>query len=61
MPKLSGFFLLGIGILLFAIGLALTVGVLVTGIPIVGWFAWIPMAIGGLLIVIGIVLIIIGR
>ena len=59
--KPTGFALLGMGILLFAIGLFLTVGVIVTGVPVVGLFAWIPMAIGGLMIIVGIVLIIIGR
>jgi len=59
--KMSGFALLGLGIVLFAIGLFLTVGVLVTGIPMLGFFAWIPMAVGGLLIIVGIVLIIIRR
>ena len=59
--KLTGFALLGMGILLFMIGLFLTVGVLVLNIPVIGWFAWIPMGIGGMLIIIGIVLIIIGR
>lgn len=59
--KMTGFAFLGIGILLFAIGLFLTVGVLVIGVPVVGLFAWIPMAIGGIMIVVGIVLIIIRK
>ena len=59
--KMSGFTFLGIGILLFALGLFLTMGVIVSGLPVLGWFAWIPMAIGGILIVVGIVLLIIRR
>jgi len=57
--KLTGMGLLGIGILLFVLGIGLTVGVIVTGTPILGWIAWIPMALGGILIVVGIVLLII--
>jgi len=59
--KMSGFMFLGIGILLFAVGIFLTVGVIVSGIPLLGWFAWIPMAIGGIMIIVGIVLLIIRR
>ena len=59
--KMSGFAFLGIGILLLVIGICLTAGVIMLSIPILGWVAWIPMAIGGLMIVVGIVLIIIRR
>jgi len=59
--KLTGFALLGLGILLFIIGILLTAGVLILGIPVIGWIAWVPMGIGGLLIIIGIVLLVIGK
>ena len=61
MGKISGFAFLGIGILLFILGIGLTAGVIITGLPVLGWIAWIPMALGGILIVVGIVLIIIGK
>ena len=59
--KLTGMTFLGIGILLFVLGLCVSVGVIITNIPIIGWFAWIPMAVGGILIVVGIVLLVIKR
>lgn len=59
--KIAGMSLLGLGILLFVIGICLYAGVIALSIPFMGWFAWIPMSIGGLLIIIGIVLLIIRR
>lgn len=59
--KLTGFSLLGLGILLFIVGVFLTFGVIITGLPYIGMIAWIPMAIGGILIIVGIVLLVIRR
>ena len=58
---MSGGRFLGLGILLFVIGVLLYAGVIITQFPLLGWVAWIPMAIGGLLIIIGIVLLAIRR
>ena len=58
---MSGGRFLGLGILLFVIGVLLYAGVFITQVPLLGWVAWIPMAIGGLLIIIGIVLLVIRR
>lgn len=58
---MSGGRFLGLGILLFVIGVLLYAGVIITQVPLLGWVAWIPMAIGGLLIIIGIVLLVIRR
>ena len=58
---LTGVGFLGLGILLFIVGVFLYAGVIITQIPLLGWVAWIPMAIGGLFILIGIVLLVIRR
>ena len=58
---LAGAGFLGLGILLFVIGVFLYAGVIIVQIPLLGWIAWIPMAIGGILIIVGIVLLIIRR
>lgn len=58
---MSGGRFLGLGILLFIIGVFLYAGVFITQVPLLGWVAWIPMAIGGLFILIGIVLLVIRR
>jgi len=59
--KMSGMFFLGLGILLFVVGICLYAGVIMLANPILGWIAWIPMSLGGILIIVGIVLLIIRR
>ena len=58
---MTGLALLGMGILLFVVGICLMAGVMVSGIAVIGFIAWIPMSVGGILIIVGIVLIIIKR
>jgi len=58
---LSGAMFLGIGIIAVVIGICLTVGVIVSQIPLLGIIAWIPIAIGGIFIVVGIVLLVIKK
>ena len=59
--KMSGFALIGIGVLVFVLGLFLTMGVIVSGFPFGGWFAWIPMVAGGILILVGLILAMVGK
>jgi len=59
MLKGAGF--LGIGIILFILGLCLYAGVIITQIPLLGFIAWLPMGLGGLFIIIGLVLIVLRR
>jgi len=59
--KLTGYALLGLGILLFVLGVFLQVGVVISGIPMLAMISWIPMGVGGILIIVGIVLIVIRR
>lgn len=59
--KLTGMISLTIGIILFVLGLLLQVGVIISGIPLLLYFAWIPMGVGGILIIVGIVLLIIKK
>ena len=59
--KWGSFAFLGIGIILFLLGLFLTAGVIIAQIPFLIYVAWIPMGVGGLFIIIGLVLIAIRR
>ena len=58
---LSGAMFLGVGVIAVVIGICLTVGVIVSQIPLLGIIAWIPMGIGAIFIVVGIVLLIIRK
>jgi len=59
--KISGIAFLATGIILGVVGILLTAGVIVAQIPFLGYLTWIPISVGGILIVVGIVLLIIGR
>ena len=58
---LKGVVLLGIGIILVIFGICLTAGVIALQIPLLGWVTWIPVSIGGFLVLIGIILMIFKR
>lgn len=59
--KISGMAFLGMGILLFIVGILMIAGVMIVNIPLLGWIAYIPLSVGGILIVVGIVLLVIKR
>lgn len=58
---MKGTAFLGLGIILTIVGILLYAGVIIIQIPLLGWVAWIPLAIGGLFIIIGIVLMVLRR
>ena len=57
----GGFAFLGFGIIIFIAGLFLYAGIIITQVPLLGWIGWLPMSVGGLFILIGIVLLVIRR
>ena len=58
---LTGIGFLGVGIILVILGFCLYAGVIFIQIPLLGFIAWIPMGLGGLFVIIGLVLIVLRR